>query len=639
MPVVLSVLAILLYALGALSLALLLQAAVSRRVWTLAVWLGALELLFLTVGTYQFLERAISGERLVAFTLLQQAGNMSVLAASLSAVYAGMKWAGVSRTAATICALSAAAALALPSLLLGAALSNGIAAAACLAAGHRTSPGSERRFYATFGSALGVPAVFLALGQPLDRATLSYVPPIAVLLTATLRQNVFGLLIRRQTLIVVTLGLASVPYLVLTKILAAQIGERLEAFTSIVEATLLLAAAVIWLPLLSWTMRVLGRRRELYAEFGRRVINEAVPILNAVKRAEFLANGIRRLLRVKEVKISLLPDAQEDPASRKAAALFQKTNEEWAQRLRVRDEDWKGLFTDVPYNYVVALRQERRLLGILWVDSSPKQYLDEYEPVLLEIGRQTSHSLDSCRVLEEKLRLERSLLTQRQLAALGNVAATIAHEVRNPLSSIRALAQLMAQDAEFGEKYGQDLSYIMSETDRLNRSVEELLTYARPTKDEPGDVDVSQLINNMVQTLQKEKASKPVEVNSRVAPDLLLHHADGQRVKEVILNLIRNALQAVQDRGRVEVVAEAAEDHSVRLSVSDDGPGIPTAIQDKIFDPYFTTRQSGIGLGLSIVQKNVGNMHGKVEVVSPLVDGHGTKLTVVLPVDRAEGAP
>jgi signal transduction histidine kinase len=294
------------------------------------------------------------------------------------------------------------------------------------------------------------------------------------------------------------------------------------------------------------------------------------------------------------------------------------------------------LFAAVPYNYIVPLRYENQLTGILWVDSTPRQYLDDFEPVLLDIARQTSHSLESCRVMEDKIQLERSLMAQRQLAALGNVAASIAHEVKNPLSSIRALTQLMSEDEAFRDKYGRDLGYIIAEIDRLNASMRQLLSFARPTSESVDDVDLSALVSSIVETVRKEKASIPFEIRDRIAPGLILHRASSEALKQIVWNLLLNALQAADEHGSVEVVAEPGGRRDIRLSVCDDGPGIPPAIRDRIFEPYFTTRQKGSGLGLSIVEKNVLSLRGSVEAESPVASGRGARFTVILPEDRPE---
>jgi signal transduction histidine kinase len=240
--------------------------------------------------------------------------------------------------------------------------------------------------------------------------------------------------------------------------------------------------------------------------------------------------------------------------------------------------------------------------------------------------------------VEEKFQLERSLMAQRQLAALGNVAASIAHEVKNPLSSIRALTQLMSEDESFRDRYGQDLGYIITEIDRLNASMRQLLTFARPPSESSEEVDLSAIVSSIVGTVRAEKAGVPLEVRDRIAPGLVLRRASSESVKQIVWNLLLNALQASDDQGSVEVVAEPAGRKEIRLSVCDEGPGIPPAIRDRIFEPYFTTRQKGSGLGLPIVEKNVLSLRGSVAVESPVASGRGARFTVILPEDRPEAA-
>ena len=116
---------------------------------------------------------------------------------------------------------------------------------------------------------------------------------------------------------------------------------------------------------------------------------------------------------------------------------------------------------------------------MLLLDTSPRIFLDEDEPILLGLASQISQSIETCRLIEEKIGLERSLAQQANLASLGKAAATIAHEVKNPLSSMKTLAQLMREDPEVEQRYAQDLNYMIGEIDRLNSSVVQLLSFAR----------------------------------------------------------------------------------------------------------------------------------------------------------------
>ncbi len=178
----------------------------------------------------------------------------------------------------------------------------------------------------------------------------------------------------------------------------------------------------------------------------------------------------------------------------------------------------------------------------------------------------------------------------------------------------------------------------MSEADRLNASVGQLLSFSRPPQEEPGVVNVSALVERIVHSVKQEQAGRNLELGCRAEPGLLVEHAGNQSVEQSVWNLVLNAVQAVEGNGQVEVTVEKTSQDRLRLQVLDNGPGIPAGDQQRIFEPYFTSRQKGTGLGLSIVEKNVRQLHGTVIVRSPVEKGRGTCFTVELPC-CAEGVP
>jgi signal transduction histidine kinase len=300
------------------------------------------------------------------------------------------------------------------------------------------------------------------------------------------------------------------------------------------------------------------------------------------------------------------------------------------KRLRQNDAA-RRILADSGFNYLFPLRYEDRLTGMLLADTAPRVFLDENETTLLGLSRQISLSIESCRLAESKIRLEKELLRQEHLATLGKVAATIAHEVKNPLSSIKTLAQLMREDPEVVARYDRDLDYMISETDRLNSCVQQLLTFARPLPGPGGEVALSELLEGAAGFLARESAKQGVRIECRVAPDLKLARADRQTVQQVVLNLLLNAIQASPCGGLVQLEAVREEAGGIRLRISDDGPGIPAEIREKIFEPFFTTKQQGTGLGLAIVRKNIRQLGGEIELRTPLAGGRGTCVSVAFP--------
>ncbi|MBI4877171.1 MAG: hypothetical protein HY822_21260, partial [Acidobacteria bacterium] len=285
--------------------------------------------------------------------------------------------------------------------------------------------------------------------------------------------------------------------------------------------------------------------------------------------------------------------------------------------------------------YLFPLRYEDRLTGMLLVDPAPRAFLDESEETLLGLSRQISLSLESCRLAEAKIALEKELLLQEHLATLGKVAATIAHEVKNPLSSIKTLAQLLREDPEVVARYDRDLDYMIAEVDRLNGCVQQLLTYARPVPELGGELALSELIESATAFLARESTRQGVRIQCSVAPGLRLARADRQTVQQVVLNLLLNAVQASLPGSSVRLEADRLSDGSIRLRITDQGPGIPEEIRGKIFEPFFTTRQQGAGLGLAIVKKNVRQLGGELQLQTPVADGRGTSVAVTFPA--AEG--
>jgi signal transduction histidine kinase len=292
------------------------------------------------------------------------------------------------------------------------------------------------------------------------------------------------------------------------------------------------------------------------------------------------------------------------------------------------------MMSEAGFNYALPLWYEDHLTGLLLLDASPRIFLDEEEPILRGLTRQISHSIENLRVVEEKIALEKTVLEQEHLAKLGRAAAAIAHEVKNPLSSIKTLVQLMREDAAVESTYSRDLKYIVGEIDRLNGSVMQLLSFSRPAADLSTDVDVSGLLDATLSTLGRQSRESGVEIERQIDRSVILKRSNPELLQQVVLNLVLNAVQASPEGGKVRIAAHASGNGSAVVSIEDEGTGIPAQNRERIFEPFFTTKQKGTGLGLAIVQKNVRQLRGKIEVESPLADGRGTRVTLTLPLER-----
>lgn len=435
------------------------------------------------------------------------------------------------------------------------------------------------------------------------------------------KYNVFDLLISRRWIFTVALASVSAVYLLTVKIAADFAEFNIGAFGPLLEVILILAASVVWLPLYGWITRVMTRRNQLIADFGQRVIDQAVRLLDLRERTQFLADGIARAFKLKKAYIAVPGDdlfERIEPAIR------------GGRQSMIHAKGRTDVLAETGFNYLFPLRYEDHLNGLLFVDSSPRVFLDENETILLGLTGQISQSIEACR-------LAGVLAEKERLASLGLLSNKIAHEVRNPLAPIRALAQIIREDPDAGTRFSEELNLIISETDRLNRLVRQLLTYGRPAPDGAAPEPALHTLEHVAQILSVSGRDRRVRVETRFAPELSQRYTDRQCLEQVALNLGMNAIQASDDDGCVRVEAEPVAGGAIQLEVTDTGPGVPPELQRKIFEPFFTTNKvTGTGLGLAIVQQNIKHLGGKITLRSPVNGGRGAAFRVVIPPAHVE---
>jgi signal transduction histidine kinase len=246
-----------------------------------------------------------------------------------------------------------------------------------------------------------------------------------------------------------------------------------------------------------------------------------------------------------------------------------------------------------------------------------------------------------------------------RLAALGSMAAGLAHEVKNPLGAIKGAAQLLEELAKEHASSSDDpqtkefLGIILEETDRLNRVVGSFLDYARPHAGNPVAVDINAAVRRSVQILSSQPQDG-VELRLELAADLPKARIDPEKLRQVLMNLVQNATQAVNGHGKVTIGTQRRaargwaaksgagappsersgklpkdDPEEVEISVHDTGPGISQKVLKNLFVPFFTTKEQGTGLGLAISQSIVQNAGGRIHVQTQ--SGAGTKFVITLP--------
>jgi two-component system CheB/CheR fusion protein len=230
---------------------------------------------------------------------------------------------------------------------------------------------------------------------------------------------------------------------------------------------------------------------------------------------------------------------------------------------------------------------------------------------------------------------EQRLVDQASLARLGEMAAVVAHEVRNPLAGLRGALQILSQRLGGERAEHAVIGEMIKRLDALNDRVTDMLRYAKPRTPQFGRVSLGTLVDATANVLRRDPSMTALDVLIEGAD--VAAHGDVELLREVFLNLLMNAAQAMDGTGVVRVVIEGGGEAVVR--VSDPGPGIPPDLHEKVFEPFFTTKGGGTGLGLSIVRRLVELQFGSVSLESS--PGRGTTVVVRLPIDtgRRVSAP
>src|SRR5215813_4547014 len=297
-------------------------------------------------------------------------------------------------------------------------------------------------------------------------------------------------------------------------------------------------------------------------------------------------------------------------------------------RRRGRDElkrlnDMRGALSQMKAGISVPLVGNDRVIGFLnlWDERVPEAYASDEIALILEIAERLSTVIENSKLYEKMRERDR-------LAALGEMAAGLAHEIRNPLGAIKGAAQCLEPRPRAGEE-GEFLDVIVEEVNRLNGVVTQFLDYARPLKQSFGTVDINEVVGRTIRLIQNEIPARLALV-VELGESLPSVEGDPEQLKQVLINLVQNAIQAlgnapgtirVRTRGPDRFADLRAAGEFVEIDVADDGPGIPPEQQPNIFVPFFTTKQKGTGLGLAICQRIVKSHGGSISVQSRVGDG------------------
>jgi len=376
----------------------------------------------------------------------------------------------------------------------------------------------------------------------------------------------------------------------------------------LVEALLILGLALFAAPFRSWLakrfQKLFERETALYKQIVARIGSYAGQYKDLLELLHFVEERTTEVLGLRRLKIFVAGEGTES----------------WTNRIleRSRQNGWTPVEDDpvlVEQGFKLAfpLRRDEQVEGVIAVDAAGPSLTPDARSVLGTLADQVAIAINDSRLKEENVRLERELAERERLAALGRMAATVAHEIKNPLSAIKSIAQVMREDENLNNEYDRDLSLIVGETDRLSQTVTQLLSFARKESANEQPLGTGELLRSVVDLFKANAREQGIALECEVKHEAQLSGKCVSALRDALSNLLLNALQATNTGGKVLLSANIENTH-LMISVEDTGPGIPTELREQIWEPFFTTRQRGTGLGLAIVRKRVQEVGGSASL-------------------------
>ena len=483
-------------------------------------------------------------------------------------------------------------------------------------------------------------------------ANLGSLLPSALLAYYIYRYRYLELIIEESLIVASFAAMVLTIYLYGIRAIGDWMTIRYGIRAGVVEALLILGLALAAAPLRSWLEqrfhKLFAREAALYRQIVSRISSHAgqyqqLPdLLDFVERQTTMALGLRKVHIV--INDWEAGDADQNGArsnnSADAAALppeSQISTPAWVEPILEQSsrQDWSSveenpLLEQNGYTIAYPLRRDENVSGVLLVDAPAGSLTEDTRSVLEILAGQVAVAIADCRLVEENVRLERRLAERERLATLGQMAATVAHEIKNPLSAIKSIAQVMGEDESLSQEYARDLSLIVGETDRLGRSVTQLLSFAR--KETPSELPLraEQLIESVVRLFQVSAEKQKIALSATIENDEELDGAAVSALRVALTNLLLNALQATPPGGQV-AVTQKIENGVILILVEDSGPGVSDDLRKRVWEPFFTTKQRGTGLGLAIVRKRMQEAGGTARLV-PGANGRGGSFELRVPL-------
>jgi signal transduction histidine kinase len=456
-------------------------------------------------------------------------------------------------------------------------------------------------------------------------------------------------LIIRDSLVVASFSIVVlVIYLIVVRSFGTWVAARYGLRPAAVEALLILGLALMAAPLRraldSRFHEVFKREAALYRDVVAKIGNHRGQFRRLPELLHFIETTTAAALGLLQVKIVPLEHDGGDGGDL-LQSLYEVGSTErqehdpkqsWVLKLHseihnsdaVRLENSASL-DESGFDIAYALRRDDEVVGLMLAAGAPEALTPDVRSVLEVLASQVAIAIDDSRLVKENVRLESEVARGERLSALGQMAATIAHEVKNPLSAIKSIAQVLREDTSLTEAYSRDLNLIVGEADRLNQSVTQLLSFARtgPASSDPRRVE--EVLRSVTELYRADANERRIAIMANVCSNSIVEGRVAMALQDALTNLVLNALQSTPPG--MPIWVEAREDGpELVVSVEDSGAGIPRDLAGKIWEPFFTTKQRGTGLGLAIVRRRMEEIGGLARLVSPL-NGQGARFELRLP--------
>lgn len=464
--------------------------------------------------------------------------------------------------------------------------------------------------------------------------------------------------LRRAGFYMVLVGVTIFGYLWGIARLAALLDERFGLRRTVLESALILALLFLFHPFRSSLEALWGRivfrqtlsYQKVLAELVR-LMAEASPIALGPLTSR-VSGALQEALELERCEVIVLDKRPSRRAEWAAClAVFEGNRWSWFRESDLGGFGVEGAALDelsrAGFEALFALRVDGPIQALIALGPKRGQrplYAEEID-LVQALAEHLAACLKAVELYESKQQLERQLREASQRLALGRFSSSVAHRVKNPLSSIRAISQAIALD--FGEEDDRraDLMLVVSEVDRLTRIVNQLLEYAEG--DREGDevhrcTELGAVVHEVCALFKHEAELNNVRLEAQISAQAQRVDASRAELREVLGNLIQNAIQA-SPRGACVVVSHGAaieragdSAEQIYLEVSDEGPGLSQEVQERMFEPFFTTKAGGTGLGLSISRRRLHEIGGQIQAEARADGRSGVVMRIALPRARGE---